>query len=116
VVGAALGASLVWAPEALAKSQTVKSHKLTTADVRTIIQEELESFNLLGGPQTGRAGPAGGPGPTGVAGPTGASGVGPTGPSGVGPTGASGAIGPTGPVGPAGPTGSTGPGGYNPFV
>jgi hypothetical protein len=138
VVGAALGASLVWAPNALAKArQTVRydlGGDITSKEVRHIVHEELAGLHLLPedvrhlverlihrelrrhgllhGPKPGPTGPAGPTGPGGGSGPTGAAGAagrtGPTGPTGKGPTGPTGVAGATGPTGPAGPTGPIG--------
>lgn len=115
VVGAAFGASLVWAPEALAKTAKPKKKAATLsnvqrAEVKEIIHKELAALGLLNGPGKGATGSAGAPGSTGAAGPTGPAEVGPTGPTGplggpTGPTGSSGSIGPTGAIGPTGPTG-----------
>jgi hypothetical protein len=133
IVGAAFGASLVWAPDALAKAgQSLHSGDLTEKQVRAIVRDEIRSLGLLKRPKRGpegprgHTGPAGGTGPvgpTGVVGPTGPTGppgtaanTGPTGPTGVpgldgptGPTGPAGVLGPTGVTGSTGPTGVTGP-------
>ena len=138
LVGAAFGASLVWAPEALAKAHRVVQTPqdwtrgqiedivhdelarlgLLPRDVRRLIHNELREHHLLHGPHSGPTGPAGRPGPTGAQGIAG--GTGPTGSGGMGtagPTGAAGSIGPTGPTGPSaigatgalvGPTGPAG--------
>jgi hypothetical protein len=115
VVGAAFGASLVWAPDALAKASKHHHSALTKAqqaEVKQIVQNELAKHGLLHGPKEGPTGPAGPTGPDGV-GPTGPDETGPTGPTGpdeTGPTGPTGSQGTTGPTGAAGPTGPTGPG------
>jgi hypothetical protein len=126
VVGAAFGASLVWAPDALAKASKHHHSALTKAqqaEVKQIVQSELAKHGLLHGPKEGPTGPAGPTGPGGVGptgpdetGPTGPAGpdetgpTGPTGPDESGPTGPTGSQGTTGPTGAAGPTGATGPG------
>jgi hypothetical protein len=125
IVGAALGASLVWAPDALGKARAaVAGGDITEADVRAIVRDEIRRLGLLKLPRHGPTGPrgpightghtgatggAGSIGPTGTLGPTGTAG--PTGPAGAtssGPTGPPGVTGPTGPTGPVGPTGPTG--------
>ena len=138
VVGAAVGASLVWAPDALGKvkASIATEHDLTDAQIRKIVHEELARLGLLPkdvraliakelrhnvrtgptGPR-GSAGPTGPTGQTGVPGQTGAPGqTGSTGPTGAGggagtagPTGARGPTGPAGVTGAAGPTGPVGP-------
>jgi hypothetical protein len=118
IVGAAFGASLVWAPDAVAKASKHKKHttgsglsNLQRAEVKEIIHNELAALGLTHGPGTGATGPKGATGPSGAQGSTGS--IGPTGPSGVGPTGptgpGTGATGPAGPTGSIGPTGPTGP-------
>jgi hypothetical protein len=118
VMGAAFGASLVWAPDALAKASKHHHSPLTKAQeaqVKQIVHDDLAKLGLLHAPKEGPTGPAG---PTGAAaagptGPTGPGGVGPTGPEETGPTGPDGPTGSggtTGPTGAVGPTGPTGPG------
>ena len=69
--------------------------------IRIVQGDQLVDItNVVGGGQTGPAGPAGIPGPTGPAGAPGS--IGPTGAAGQGVAGPTGGIGPTGATGPAG--------------
>jgi hypothetical protein len=80
VIGAAFGASLVWAPKALAKTaSTAPFSHAQEAEIRALIHDELAKLDLLHGPGRGPTGPTGpkGPGstgPTGRTGPPGATG------------------------------------------
>jgi hypothetical protein len=117
VVGAVFGASLVWAPDALAKAHKGSGkHGWTEKQIRAIVHDELRSHGLLKGPKRGLPGPQGiagsigQPGSAGPTGPTGSIGLGPTGPTGPsGSLGPTGVVGPTGPVGPQGMAGPQGP-------
>jgi hypothetical protein len=93
IMGAALGASLLWAPDAVANvAGAMHKPALTDAQVKEVnelIHDALAKHGLLHGPKIGPTGP--------------------TGPSATGPTGPVGPTGPTGPTGPSGsPTGPTG--------
>jgi hypothetical protein len=113
VVGAVFGASLLWAPDALATAHKGSGRDdWTEKQIRAIVRDELRSHGLLHGPKRGPRGPQGTAGTTGQpgsAGPTGSGG--PTGPT--GPTGSTGSTGPFGPTGGLGPTGPTGPAGLS---
>lgn len=120
VVGAALGASLAFAPDAVAKTAGSIRHEsgdselrqvvrdelanlhLLPTDIRklihALIHEELHKYGLLKGPGHGATGPSGATG--------GVGGVGPQGSAGLGPQGLGGPTGPQGPQGP--PTGIQG--------
>jgi hypothetical protein len=125
VVGAALGASLAFAPDAVAKTTGSIRHKsgdselrhvvreelanlhLLPTDVRklihAVVHEELKKYGLLKGPEHGATGPSGA---TGGHGPQGLAGLGPqgsAGPQGLGPQGPQGSGGPQGQQGPQGP-------------
>ena len=58
IVGAAFGASLIWAPEALAKASDKRGGEVTERQVRAIVRDELHRLGLLKRSKMGRPGAA----------------------------------------------------------